>query len=222
MNMAIANKKLLKQEMKRITIIQAAKELFLEQRYSSITMDLIAQRAGITKRTLYAYFPSKLALFIHLFDEYLQLLHQELVKGAKEPLPADESIISLFTILFEFTKENEKFMRLYWTLDSNEFDGLIPEELMSRVRIWTKAIMDESKAVMERAHTEGVLDENLNPDLVIHLISAMNKGIFIHTNKENKFEIANVGPDKLYQIVLNILSRELFKKKGGRVSTNTH
>jgi AcrR family transcriptional regulator len=218
--MAIANKKLLKQEMKRITIIQAAKELFLEQRYSSITMDLIAQRAGITKRTLYAYFPSKLALFIHLFDEYLQLLHQELVKGAREPLPADESIISLFTILFEFTKANEKFMRLYWTLDSNEFDGLIPEELMSRVRIWTKAIMDESKAVMERAHTEGVLDENLNPDLVIHLISAMNKGIFIHTNKENKFEIANVSPDKLYQIVLNILSRELFKKKG-RVSTNT-
>lgn len=211
--MAIANKKILKQEMKRITIIQAAKELFLEQRYSSITMDVIAQRAGITKRTLYAYFPSKLALFIHVFDEYLQLLHQELVKGAKQPLPADESIISLFTILFEFTKANERFMRLYWTLDSNEFDGLIPEELMSRVRIWTKAIADEAKAVMERANAEGVLAEGFHPDLVIHLMSAMNKGIFIHTNKENKFEIANVDPDKLYRIVINILSRELFKKR---------
>ncbi|HPI93327.1 MAG TPA: TetR/AcrR family transcriptional regulator [Deltaproteobacteria bacterium] len=208
--MEISNKKILKQEMKRITIIQAAKELFLEQRYSSITMDVIARRAGITKRTLYAYFPSKLALFIHLFDEYLQHLLQQVTKSAKQDLPAKELIVSLFTALFEFTRDNEKFMRLYWTLDSNEFDGLIPEELMSRIRIWTKAIFEESRMVMEKAKSEGVLSPGLSTELVIHLMSAMNKGIFIHTSKENKFEIANVDPGKLFQVASDTLTRGLF------------
>lgn len=208
--MEISNKKILKQEMKRITIIQAAKELFLEQRYSSITMDVIAKRAGITKRTLYAYFPSKLALFIHLFDEYLQHLLQQVTRSAKQDLPTKELIVSLFTALFEFTRTNEKFMRLYWTLDSNEFDGLIPEELLSRIRIWTKALFDESRTVMEKAKSEGILSPELSTELVIHLMSAMNKGIFIHTSKENKFEIANVDPDKLFQVAKETLTRGLF------------
>lgn len=210
--MTISNKKKIKQEMRRITIIQVAKELFFQKKYSAITMDLIAKRSGITKRTLYTYFPSKLAIFINLFDENLQLLHQQLAKEKKQKLPTDKLILSLVTILFEFTKKNEKFMRLYWTLDSNEFDGMIPGELMSRVRIWTKAIFDELRSVVDKIQSEGLISPDINPEHFIHLISAINKGIFIHTNKERKFEIANIEPTELYNLIVTVLSKWLFKK----------
>ncbi len=210
--MVMISKKKFNQEVKRLTILQAAKELFIDKRYSTITMDEIAARAKITKRTLYVYFPSKLALYIHVFDEYLQSLYQQLVKGGKQDLPRNELIVSLFNILYEFTKKNEKFMRLYWTLDSEEFDGLIPEELMERVKVWTKAIIDESLNVLNKAKENGYLISEYDPGVIIHLLSAMNKGIFIHTNKENKFSIANINPDELYEVFVYLLNCGLFKK----------
>lgn len=206
------SKKKFNQEVKRLTILQAAKELFIEKRYSAITMDEIAARAKTTKRTLYVYFPSKLALYIHVFDEYLQTLYQELVKGAKQDLPNNELIVSLFNILYQFTKRNEKFMRLYWTLDSAEFDGVIPEELGQRIKVWTNAMFDEMLKVLKKGQAEGDLISDYDPRLVSHLLSAMNKGIFIHTNKESKFNIASVDPDDLYRIIAYLLNIGLFGK----------
>jgi|HubBroStandDraft_6_1064221.scaffolds.fasta_scaffold211102_2 AcrR family transcriptional regulator len=44
-------------------ILNAAKNVFLEQGYELATMDDIAERAGTTKRTVYAHFENKEALF---------------------------------------------------------------------------------------------------------------------------------------------------------------
>ena len=47
-------------------ILIAAIRLFLNKGYASTTMDAIAQAAGFTKQTLYAYFPSKDKLFTQM------------------------------------------------------------------------------------------------------------------------------------------------------------
>ena len=44
-------------------ILNASKDVFLEQGYDLATMDDIAERASTTKRTVYAYFENKEALF---------------------------------------------------------------------------------------------------------------------------------------------------------------
>lgn len=44
-------------------ILQAALTVFSEQGYSGATMEAVAARAGLSKPTLYQYFPSKEALF---------------------------------------------------------------------------------------------------------------------------------------------------------------
>jgi AcrR family transcriptional regulator len=203
-------KKEFNQELKRLTILNAAKKLFVEKKYNMITVDEIAKLAGITKRTLYLYYPSKLALFIYVFDKHLQDLHQQLAKGAKQDLPTNELMIALFQILHRFTKKNEKFMRLFWTLDSDEFDGVIPEELVLRIMVWTRAMFEDLIKIVEKGQSEGVIVK-CDPELLIHLMSALNKGIFIHTNKESRFSIADIDPTRLYEIAVSLLSVGLFK-----------
>ena len=44
-------------------IIEAAEQLFLSQGYGAVSMDQVARTANVSKATLYAYFPSKDALF---------------------------------------------------------------------------------------------------------------------------------------------------------------
>ena len=44
-------------------IVLAAKDLFLDQGYAVTSMDTIAQTSGVTKQTVYRYYPSKEDLF---------------------------------------------------------------------------------------------------------------------------------------------------------------
>jgi len=63
------------------TVIAAARELFLDQGFSATSMDAIAAAAGVSKATLYAYFPSKEALFASLVTSHCESLELAL------PLP---------------------------------------------------------------------------------------------------------------------------------------
>jgi len=53
---------------KRGQFLQAAKLEFLDNGYDATSMDAVAKRAGTTKRTLYAYFSNKEALYHDIAD----------------------------------------------------------------------------------------------------------------------------------------------------------
>jgi TetR/AcrR family transcriptional repressor of mexJK operon len=48
---------------KRLAIIAAATELFTQSGYGAVSMDAIAAKAGVSKRTVYSHFPGKDVLF---------------------------------------------------------------------------------------------------------------------------------------------------------------
>jgi len=50
-------------ELKQAAIVQAALDLFLAQGYAATSMDAVASQAGVTKQTVYRYYPSKEELF---------------------------------------------------------------------------------------------------------------------------------------------------------------
>lgn len=53
---------------RREAILEAAKTVFFEDGYGLASMDRIAEQAGTTKRTVYAHFPGKAALFEAVVD----------------------------------------------------------------------------------------------------------------------------------------------------------
>jgi TetR/AcrR family transcriptional regulator, mexJK operon transcriptional repressor len=56
-------------EATRKIILVAAKDLFLSQGYVATTVEAIADRANITKRTIYGYYPDKRALFKGVIEQ---------------------------------------------------------------------------------------------------------------------------------------------------------
>ena len=59
---------------KRRQITDAARSLFLSQGFARTSMDAITAEAGVSKQTLYAYFPSKDELLIAILAESLHVL----------------------------------------------------------------------------------------------------------------------------------------------------
>jgi TetR/AcrR family transcriptional repressor of mexJK operon len=58
-----------KPSQKRQSILRSATQLFLRYGYSYTTMDAIAQKARVTKQTVYAYYHDKDTLFVHMISD---------------------------------------------------------------------------------------------------------------------------------------------------------
>lgn len=73
MNMTIVEKQMhpgrplvLSREDRRRRILEAAERIFVEAGYGEATMAAIAEVSGMSKKTLYQFFPDKLAIFVAL------------------------------------------------------------------------------------------------------------------------------------------------------------
>lgn len=65
-------------------IVQAASEMFLAEGFDRVTLDQIAQRAGVSKQTIYSHFADKEALFKAICTELTEKLTIPLRKSASE------------------------------------------------------------------------------------------------------------------------------------------
>jgi len=74
---------------KRRQILVAAGRLFLAEGYAAVSMDALARAAGVSKATLYAYFPGKDALFGAMVAERCagMLAQNRFVSDHDAPLP---------------------------------------------------------------------------------------------------------------------------------------
>jgi AcrR family transcriptional regulator len=64
---------------KRTAIIAAATELFTQSGYGAVSMDAIAAKAGVSKRTVYSHFPGKDVLFAAVMTRHCSRLSGESV-----------------------------------------------------------------------------------------------------------------------------------------------
>src|SRR4029077_14720159 len=86
-------------------ILDAARELFVTEGYSNVSMRKIADRVEYSPAALYSYFPSKDDIFFALAEEGFRLLHQGAARdmAALGPLPALDRIRERFWHFYRFS-----------------------------------------------------------------------------------------------------------------------
>lgn len=89
-------------ERKRDQILQGAGEVFRAEGFGSASVDEIARRAGISKATMYRYFPDKAAIF----NAYVQ---RELVRQTDQLLAIDFDHSALDAALHQLARGYIKF-----------------------------------------------------------------------------------------------------------------
>ncbi len=115
---------------KRAAILAAAQSLFPLKGYDGVSMDAIAQAAGVSKLTLYSHFTDKDTLFGAAVEEFCehQLPHQafelhpelsvrealmHIAKGFLE-LTMDECAIQLFRVMAAQASQNTKLAEIFF------------------------------------------------------------------------------------------------------------
>lgn len=102
------------------TIAQAAKEVFAERGYQRATLEEIAQRAGMSKATIYLYYRNKDDLFLHVVEELVNTVMAATAQEAATAKPPLEKLYGMVRGKVEFYEREREFFRIYL----NEKQGL--------------------------------------------------------------------------------------------------
>src|SRR5271155_5476537 len=100
---------------KRERILAAALKLFAHEPYQAVTMDRVAEAAGVAKGTLYLYFPSKDALYLGVLSDGLDTAYRTYQASADPRLPVVERLRRSIAVMVEFYDQRRDFLQFFAT-----------------------------------------------------------------------------------------------------------
>ena len=100
----------------RDNIIQIALDLFSLNGYEGTGMQEIADKAGISKPTIYHYFGNKRGLLDAIIETYGGKIHETVTQGAAYNHDIVMNLTVLTRSLITFALSNQSFWRFYLTL----------------------------------------------------------------------------------------------------------
>lgn len=93
---------------KESKILQAAELIFEQQGFSNANMDLIAQKAGVSKGAVYFYFDSKENLYMAIAFKALSVLNDQIYRAVHEHRHSSgkESVLAIMKTYLEFCESH--------------------------------------------------------------------------------------------------------------------
>jgi AcrR family transcriptional regulator len=153
----------------RLRILEAAADLIGEQGFDQVTIEAIAERAGVAKGTVFHRFGNRAGLAVALLDEREREFQDKLISGPP-PLgpgaPAEERLLAFLNALIDFTDENPDLLIVS---DHDEPGGRYRTGAYAAWRLHTTALLVDL-GVPRRA-ASGLADTLLAPaaaDLIRH------------------------------------------------------
>ncbi len=153
-------------------ILDAARELFVAEGYSNVSIRKIAEKIEYSPAAIYSYFPSKDDIFLALTEEGFRLLFQ---KTDERPASTRiETIRNLFWHLYEFSKSHPEYFALMFV------DRSVPRisrdwERFGFVREMKKKMADEIRDAVDA----GDFPPGTEPDAVFRILAAAIHGVAV-------------------------------------------
>lgn len=199
-------------EERRQSILRAAREVFLTEGFYRTTMDHIAERAEVSKGTVYLYFESKETLLAHLLLEGLETLlaYLEEAYAPDRALAASERLRRLGWAYLQFFQHEPLYFRFLMAVDGGRFrDTVTPEVYQEVLRVSTEGLDWVIRAIQQGVD-EGLFDCCDVRQAAATLWAALN-GVLELMNHPLRREMVGVAVDVLYRTALETVIRGLHR-----------
>ena len=121
--------------MKKEQIVEAARKLFTKYGYKKVSMDEIAKEAGVTKKTVYAYFKDKDELFKYFIFEEVDVM-KKLVKEVEDRnLPFFDMVHQTIYEVLKHKKQENFLLTI-----TKEAEALKNPTVIEAVKIWIQKL----------------------------------------------------------------------------------
>ena len=158
-------------------IIEQAGELFVKHGIKRISMDEIASRLGISKRTIYQNFKDKEDLLLH-YIRHMDKMKAEYIKDISKD---EQTVVHVFLRIIEMRKEFD-FLNMIFIDDVKKYYPKAKQEMIdqqNRGIIFIKQFLEEGMA-------QGVIRKDLNIEVVSFLLQDSNRTFIDASRLTNK------------------------------------
>lgn len=83
-------------------VVAGARDVFMAQGFEGASVDLIAKEAGVSKATLYSYFPDKRILFVEVAKQECNQQANRALQIDQQDVPVREMLTGVATNMMEF------------------------------------------------------------------------------------------------------------------------
>lgn len=168
-------------EVKYNRLMEKAESLFIEYGYKSVSMNQIAEAAGISKMTIYKYFPTKEELFMSV----LQLLMDKSYDYIDDRLKNIEGIIEKIDELLKYGIESSRNYSLVFYKDIMDNPIISAKVLQEKKRKSKEIFIDIIRTGKRRGEVRDV-DEVFMANMLMALIDGTTANILnnIHDMKD--------------------------------------
>ena len=188
--------------MKEEQIINAARELFKNYGFKKVSMDEIARKAGVTKRTVYKYFASKQDLLKFFINEELINMKKIIEDTEKKNSDFFECVHECIFRLLQY-KHKRKFLKVIL----EEAEVLKDEKITKEISVIDEQIQKYIKEKLKYAVKEKYIDV-ANIDIAALLIYKMYIALMFDWSETYKKLDDKVIADSILKFVLNGISRK--------------
>ena len=163
MNVAPVSRGRPRSEKARKAVLDAAAELLLERGLSAVSMDAVAERAGVSKATIYRWWPTKETLA-------LDALYTEWAAAAPDPRDTGSLRGDLLALLRPWAKlvGSRPYGRVVAALITEaQTDPVFAAEYRQRV---VEPRRDQAREVFRRAIVRGEIPADTNTEVALDLV----------------------------------------------------
>ena len=200
-------------EERRQSILRAAREVFFENGFHRATVDDVAERAEVSKGTVYLYFESKETILALLLLEGLNELvgDLELAYAVAEPLSADERLRRLGWAYLRFFEEEPDYFRLLVAMDRGRFQDSVEPEVYQEVLSTSLEGLDWAGRAIQQGIDEGMFHCcDVRP--AASILWATLNGVLEMMGHPLRQEMVGVEREPLYQAALETVIRGLLDR----------
>jgi AcrR family transcriptional regulator len=197
-------------ERRKEEILAVATDVFARQGYPGTDVQVVADRLGVGKGTIYRYFPTKERLFLAAADRGMRLLQEKTniaAEAAEDPL---SKIIRATHVYLEFFDEHPEFVELIMQERAEFRDRKRPTYFVHRdanIGPWRKLLGSMISAGLIRSMPVDRITDSFN--------AALYGAIFT-----NYFESRRRSPASQARDLLDVILHGILEQKAGVAAAN--
>jgi len=194
------------QRFRRREILQAAREVFAESGFEDTTMDKIAERAGISKGTLYLYFKSKGDLLIQAIAEIMNTVYEMAERVLKADVSPLEKVKLWISETMNYFEQNRSFFRVLQNISGKVHIESMEEEIKKLMRrpIEVYALVGK---ILEDGIKEGKLVD-VSPTRLGAVLTKIIEGVLICRINDKEVRPISEDIELVYQAFINGVGRK--------------
>jgi AcrR family transcriptional regulator len=158
-------------------ILKAARRLFFEKGFKTVTVESIARKAELSKGSIYLHYNSKEEIYAQILLNDIDKFHERISDLLKNPASASDMLHELATIYVDFFLNDRELFRILITFMLHTTDMNLPEDINNHLVKTTNKTISVIEQVFRYGVERGEFPANINLRLNRNAVWGMLNGI---------------------------------------------